>query len=42
MAYAPQRDGMCAWAAAHALLSTVLEAKVENTQVPDGGHCSCE
>ena len=33
LAYGPQRDGRCAWAPAHALLSTVLEAMVENTQV---------
>jgi hypothetical protein len=33
LAYGPQHDGRCAWAPAHALLSTVLEAMVENTQV---------
>ena len=32
LAYGPQRDGRCAWAPAHALLSTILEAMVENTQ----------
>jgi len=33
LAYAPQKDGRCAWSAAHALHSAVLEAQVENTQV---------
>lgn len=33
LAYAPQRDGQCTWAPAHALLSMVLEARVENTEV---------
>ena len=33
LAYAPQKDsGRCAWAAAHALYSNVLEALTENTQ----------
>ena len=32
LAYAPQRDGACAWPAAHALHSNILEALVENTQ----------